>query len=320
MRIRLLALVAAVAGGPAAAADVVPAADHHQHLFSPAIAELFSTPERKFEALTAQDLIAHLDAAGIRRAAVLSVAYMWGRPDRPVEHEYDKVRAENDWTAGEAARYPDRLVAFCSVNPLKDYALDEVARCAKDRRLRHGLKLHFGNSDVQVDDPAHAAQLRRVFAAAGERGMAIAVHMRASISKKRPYGAGQARIFLEQLLPAAGRVPVQVAHLAGTGPGYDDPPAHEAMAVLVDAVARGDRRTRNLWFDVASNAGGGNTPERMASLAATIRKAGVRRILYGTDAALEGNTPRKGWEDFRKVGLTAKELATIAGNRAPYLR
>ena len=33
----------------ALAADVVPVADHHQHLFSPGIVELLSTPERKCE-------------------------------------------------------------------------------------------------------------------------------------------------------------------------------------------------------------------------------------------------------------------------------
>ena len=65
-----------------------PHADHHQHLFSPVIAELISaTP------IAADDLIALLDAAGIRRAAVLSVAYMFGSPSRTVENEYEKVKA-----------------------------------------------------------------------------------------------------------------------------------------------------------------------------------------------------------------------------------
>jgi hypothetical protein len=43
----------------------------------------------------------------------------------------------------------DRLRGFCGVNPLRDYALDELARCAEQPGLRHvahGLKLHFGNS------------------------------------------------------------------------------------------------------------------------------------------------------------------------------
>jgi hypothetical protein len=82
--------------------------------------------------------------------------------------------------------------------------------------------------------------------------MAIVVHMRASISKKRPYGARQARIFLDRVLPVAPDIPIQIAHLAGTGPGYDDPPADSAMAVLAEAVEKRDPRTRRLWFDVTT--------------------------------------------------------------------
>ena len=105
---------------------------------------------------------------------------------------------------------------------------------------------------MQVDDPAHLERLKQVFRAANKHRMAIAVHMRASISRKRPYGAAQAQVFLDQLLPAAPDVPVQVAHLAGSGPGYDDPPSDSAMEVLAKAAGQGDPRTRKLWFDVAS--------------------------------------------------------------------
>ena len=305
----------------AAPAEPAPAADHHQHLFSPGIVALLGTPERALPGITGNDLVAHLDAAGIRRAVVLSVAYMFGRPDRVVENEHEKVRAENDWTSAEVARHPGRLVGFCGVNPLESYALDEIARCSKDPNLRRGLKMHFGNSDVQLENPEHAAQLKRVFAAANGHRMAIAVHMRASISKQRPYGADQARIVLEQLLPAADRVTVQVAHMASSGPGYDDPPGQEAMAVLAEAVAKGDRRTRNLWFDLTSNAAGENSPEVTAKLVALIRKAGVKRVLFGSDAAIAPNVPPgEAWATVRRLPLTPAELATIAGNVPPYLR
>ena len=318
MPLNLLAIVAVLLAGPA---EVVPAVDHHQHLFGPGIAELLSTPERALSPLTAKDLVAHLDAAGIRRAVVLSTAYMFGRPDRPVENEREKVKAENDWTGAEVARHPGRLIAFCGVNPLKEYALDEIARCARDPNLRRGLKMHFGNSDVQLEIPAHAEQVRRVFRAANEHRMAIAVHMRASISKQRPYGADQARIFLDQLLPAAPDVIVQVAHMAGTGPGYDDPPAQSAMRVLAEAVKKGDRRTRNLLFDVTSNAGGENPPATTALLVRLIRRVGVRRVLFGSDAAIAPNMPpAEAWAVFRKLPLRDDEFKAIAGNVAPYVR
>ena len=296
-----------------------PAADHHQHLFSAPIVALIASSEVR--ELPAAGLVALLDAAGIRRAAVFSVAYMYGSPKRKIDDEYAKVRAENDWTAAQAAQYPDRLRAFCSFNPLKDYALDELARCAASPGLRHGIKLHFGNSDVQVDEPAHLERLKQVFRAANKHRMAIAVHMRASISKKRPYGAAQAQVFLDQLLPAAPDVPVQVAHLAGTGPGYDDPPSDSAMDVLARAAGKGDPRTRQLWFDVASVADLAISPANAARLVQRLRQAGTERILYGTDSAAGDNLrPRESWAAFRKLPLTPEELARIAANVAPYMR
>jgi predicted TIM-barrel fold metal-dependent hydrolase len=306
------------AAGPAAAPSA-PVADHHQHLFSPAIAALAAGSG--IPVIAAKDVIALLDTAHIQRGVLLSVAYMYGSPKRTIEDEYAKVRTENDWTAAQAAQYPGRLIAFCSFNPLKEYALAELKRCASRPNLGHGIKLHFGNSDVQLEIPEHAERLRQVFRAANANRMAIAVHMRASISKKRPYGAAQARIFLEQLMPLATDIPVQIAHMAGTGPGYDDPPSDAAMAVFADAVERNDPRTRQLWFDVASLAAPDIPPADAELLVRRIRQVGVGRILYGSDAAA-GDTPRprEGWAAFRKLPLTESEFAQIAGNVAPYLR
>jgi len=322
----LIALASAIAiaqngqsaGSNAQSEQIVPAADHHQHVFSQARIDFQASAGLK--PITAQDVINLLDKAGIRRAVLLSTAYSYGRPGSEPPDEYAKVKAENDWNAAQAALFPKRLIAFCSFNPLKDYALDELARCAKIPNLRHGIKLHFGNSDVQTEHPEHFEKLKRVFQAANSQRMAIIVHMRASISKKRPYGPEQARAFLE-LLSFAPDIPVQIAHLASSGPGYDDPPAHSVIEVLADAVAKKDPRTRKLWFDVASNAFPTNSAEVSELLVKLIRRIGVKRILYGTDAAVGNNlAPRESWEAFRQLKLSNKEIKTIAGNVAPYFR
>ena len=311
---------ACAAGGRGLGGRYTPAADHHQHLFSPDIVALLGSGSG-VTGLDAGDLVALLDSAGIRRAVVLSVAYMYGSPARTVEDEYAKVRAENDWTAAQAGLYPDRLLAFCGFNPLKEYALEELARCAASPRFGRGIKLHFGNSDVQLDEPVHLERLRQVFRAANERRMAIVVHLRASISRQRPYGAAQARAFLEQLLPLAPDVPVQVAHLAGTGPGYDDPPADSAMAVLAEAVGRGDPGTRRLWFDVTSVVDTAISRADASLVARRIRRVGVERVLFGSDAAVGENLrPRESWATFRSLPLTDDEIARMADNLAPYLR
>src|SRR5580765_6691548 len=169
----------------------VPLVDHHQHFFS---SETIGLGRATIAPLDAAALIAYLDAAGIQRAAVLSTAYQFGNPNRSsIENEYAKVKAENDWTSRQVALFPARLRGLCGVNPLKDYAIDEITRCAQDPGLRSGLKLHFGNSDVDLDNPAHVQQLIRVFRAANDRRMGIVVHMRSSVTRQRAYGAKEAR-------------------------------------------------------------------------------------------------------------------------------
>jgi len=317
MRLRLASLLGAVAAVAAAGqAPPGPLADHHQHLFGPAIVARATTP---MEMVDADRLIGLLDQAGIRQAAVLSLAYMYGNPNRPpVEHEYEAVKAENDWTSAQVAKYPDRLVAFCSVNPLRPYALDEIARCAGDPRLKRGLKLHFGNSDVNLTNPADAARLREVFALANRHRMAIVVHARTTISKQRPYGAEHARVFLETLLPAAPDVPVQIAHLAGSG-GYDEEGVDAALGVFVDAIAAKDPRVAKLWFDVSGIALIGNWPRPAARVAERIRQLGVQRVLWGADGAAGGTTPAAAWKAFTETPLTPGEIETIRTNVAPYL-
>jgi predicted TIM-barrel fold metal-dependent hydrolase len=316
--VRSLVLTASLLASVARAQT--PLGDYHQHVFSKEDIAL-AGPQSGLQPLDAKDVVALLDAAGIRKATLLSIAFWYGKPGRAVDDEIGQVRRENDWTAAQAARYPDRLVAFCSFNPLKDYAIRELERCASHPGMARGIKLHFGNSDVQLDDPAHVARLREVFAAANKHGMAIVVHLRPSISKGRPYGARQARIFLEQLLPAAPGVTVQVAHFAGTGPGYEDPPAREAMAVFASAMAAHDPRTRKLWFDVASIVDRDITPELAQLVAGMIRQVGTGRVLYGTDSAQGGNLrPRESWEAFKALPLTRDEFAHIANNVPPYMQ
>lgn len=312
MRIHISALLAAaLLCGPAWAA---PAADHYQHLASPAFAK--GGPKT----FTARELIAQMDEAGIERALLFSSAYQHGSSVRAVDKEADKVKLENDWTGAQADNYPKRLRAFCSVNPLRDYALRELARCAADPRLRVGVKIDLGSSDVQLDSADHLMRLQQFFRVINDHKMALVIHLRASVPKQRRFGAAQARLFLEFLMPLVPDVQVQVAHMAGAGPGYDDQKAEAAMAYLANAVEARDARTRNLWFDVAALADPAITPANAAKLVKRIRQVGAERVLFGSDGMRSGQRPGEAWEAFRKLPLSEDEFAKIAGNVAPYLK
>jgi predicted TIM-barrel fold metal-dependent hydrolase len=266
--------------------------------------------------ITADDLVAQLDAAGVARAVVLSSAYFFGSSYLPAAtNEQARVQAENDWVGAQAARFPNRLVAFCGVNPLKSYAVEEVRRCARSPNLS-GLKLHFANSGVDLLNPAHVAAVRSVFQAANESRLPIVAHVWVP---GRAYGAQHSGVFLEQLLPEAPDVVVQIAHLTGTGPGYADS-THAALGVFAEAIAAGDRRTSKLYFDVASNVVPGQAPEARARLAARLRLIGMTRVLFGSDSGGNNQTPLAAWRAFRELPLTEAEMDVVARNIAPYLR
>ncbi|HVF46596.1 MAG TPA: amidohydrolase family protein [Pyrinomonadaceae bacterium] len=294
-----------------------PRADHHQHVFSPDVAKL-----QGVTTITARDVIADLDAAGIERAVLLSTAYAWGRPGREPQNEYEMVKATNDWVGEQAALYPKRLVGFCGFNPLKDYAVAEIERCSRIPALLRGIKFHVGNSDVQMENPRHLEKLKAVFRAANAKRMSMVIHMRASFSLNRPYGAEQARAFIEHLLPLAPDITIQIAHLGSSGPGYDDPKVDAFMDALVAGVQDPQvKNRRNVWFDLTTIVHPTNTPERSAVVWRRIRQIGPDRILYGSDAPFGSNQrPKDAWAEIAKLGLTEKELRSIAGNRAPYMR
>jgi predicted TIM-barrel fold metal-dependent hydrolase len=145
------------------------------------------------------------------------------------------------------------------------------------------------------------------------------IHLRTRSTQ--PYGRDDAQLFLDKILPAAPDSVIQIAHLAGSGPGYPDN-ADAALRVFADAIAAGDPRTRNLIFDVTTVVTDTTDAATAALIAQRLRQLGLRRILFGSDLPLGGNpAPREAWQIFSmKLPLTRTEYATIATNVAPYLR
>ncbi len=108
--------------------------DFHTHIFPPRIkknrskyidsdscfAILYSSPDAKLA--TADELIASMDKEGIDISVVLNTG--WTTHELCVE--------TNDYILESIARYPQRLIGFCTVQPRSlGAALDEIERCAK---------------------------------------------------------------------------------------------------------------------------------------------------------------------------------------------
>jgi predicted TIM-barrel fold metal-dependent hydrolase len=181
------------------------------------------------------------------------------------------------------------------------------------------VKLHLEESDVDLTDPRHVEEVRKVFAEANRLRLPIAIHYR----NNRVDAVASTRSFLTDVLPAAPDVPVQIAHLSGGGM-YSEP----ALAMLADAVASGRPATRRLLFDLtdvartARDVPSGSAAAVMQRMVELMRKIGVERMVYGSDPAAFGRpAPREGWAEFRRVmPLSDEEVRLIANNVAPYLR
>ena len=297
---------------PVATPRTAPYVDYHEHLVSAAFQPFVQLPPRD-----GAELVRRLDAAGIARAVVLSVAYTYGDERKPIkEEDRDRMtREENDWTSAQVVANAPRLVGFCSANPLREAALAELQRCLKLPGMV-GIKQHWGNSGITLRNPAHLARMQQVFALAERLKVPVLVHMRARGGLN--YGPEDARLFLEKLLPTAPDVDVIVAHFAGGGDYSDE--LDQVMSAFADAAQRHDPATKNLYFDVAGVVTEEATPHLCALIAKRIRQIGPTHILYGSDTSPPGGSIRAGWEIFRsKVPLTPRELQTIMQNRLSFI-
>ena len=312
---------------------LMPRSENHAHIRSEAGADLLfriseavgqDTGDDPGGAIDAERLIAALDSVGVERAQVLSVAYFFGFPDLDVEGREEGMRAENDWVAGQVARFPDRLLGACSVNPLDTYAPAEVQRCADDPRLV-GLKLHFANSAVDLRDPDHVSRVADVFRVAGDNDLPIVAHMR---TRAPDYGARDVRAFIDGVLSQAPDLPVQLAHMAGWG-GYDAP-TDEALVTFIEAFASGALDRELYTFDLAAVAvppelAGADTAmvqqleAANALLSQRILELGTDRVVYATDwSALAIGAYAASLRE--SLSLSVEELADVMDNVGPMVR
>ncbi|MDQ6829911.1 MAG: amidohydrolase [Gemmatimonadota bacterium] len=187
----------------------------------------------------------------------------------------------------------------------------------------HGLKLHFANARLDLRNPADVEKASAVFAAANAERLPILVHLRA---RNAPFGARDARIFIEKILPAARDVPVQLAHLAGWG-SYDQA-NDDALVAFIDAMKSGEIDRSHLYFDVAAVFvvvwRGLKLDASVSSwtpvIAQRMREIGLDHVLFGTDWPSLRSQSTIATFLLNESGLTRAEVHRVFGNLAPYLQ
>ena len=134
--------------------------DFHTHVFPPQVKKNRSTyidsdpcfailySEKDAKLATADELIADMDKHGVDISIITNIG--WTTHELCIE--------TNDYILESIARYPDRLVGFCAVQPNSyDAAIDEIERCAQGGikgvgELRPDMQL-FNLDDKEIMQP-----------------------------------------------------------------------------------------------------------------------------------------------------------------------
>jgi predicted TIM-barrel fold metal-dependent hydrolase len=302
--VALIALVAALSSPTSSAAQELTATgaalDVHTHLASQFLVDMLTGGG--VPAAGADDLVQKLDEANVRRAIILSAAYLgW-----PVGLTDDtNVIPENDLVASAVAEYPDRLIGFCGINPLFPSALDEIDRCLALPGMA-GIKIHFEGSGIDTAKPADVAALSAVFARAAQLDAPVLMHvadpMGLPLNKEGHAG-------LAEVLNAHPTVRVVHAHCAGN---TDD----DTIDIWLRVGASG-YHAETSWVEIsACMYYYSDAPLAQRELMVwRLRKWGIGHVLFGSDYfALDGETPAETMAGLAKFPFTQEELDTILNN------
>ena len=323
-------------------ADPAPRADHHLHIQSAMVTDFLGEVQKVmpaafegisgdiFQVRTGEDALRELDRAGIQQGVLLSAGYMFGFSVMSLQPEEVArlMRAENQFNVDQALASNGRLVAMVGINPFLDNALDELNYWSQQPGAA-GVKLHLGNSGLDLGNPDQVKTLAAFFAAASKARMPLVVHLRGAA----PFTAANITTFIETVLSQAGDLPVQISH--GGSFGGIDAATLEALQLYGAAIARGAPGTAKLVLDLSAVA-----QLDLASLAGVpkegiethsadewrtlyvneMRQVGLDRFVLASDwPAL---TPPAEYFAAERSALpvTDAEWAELCGNVAPYLR
>lgn len=316
--------------------NLVPVADHHLHIRSEASSkalvilqkELTGREISQLDPTGSDRVINMLDEASIEHGALLSVAYFFAAPDVDFPNEYEKVKQENNYVSNQAAKYPNRLAAFCSLNPLSSYAEEEIRRCS-DLPQVAGLKLHLANSNVDLRNEKHVQKLSSVFELSEQLDLAIVIHL---FTRNPDYGEKDASIFVNQVLADAPKVTVQIAHLGGAGA------FNKTTSEVIDFFEKASTEKpklmdNDLFFDLSATVA---NPEVVIARGDTTRAEEMRknndaltqkleefnsnRLLFGTDWIAVSRKPADYSALFKSLPIETSTLKAILKNKAPYLK
>ncbi|MCZ6539255.1 MAG: amidohydrolase family protein [Chloroflexi bacterium] len=247
--------------------------------------DLFANPKAKI--VQTEDLLASMDRAGVDKS--VCVGFGWTDPGI--------ARESNDYNLEAARSHPDRLVAFCSVNPLwGEDAVTELRRC-HEAGARGVGELH---PDTQGILDADMSALAPVFDAARALGMPVLMHASEPVGHGYP---GKGTVTPGLLMAVVNAFPGNTFIFSHFGGGL---PFYGLMPEVKSAL-------KNVYFDSAA------FPflYRPEVFDVAARAIGAEKILFASDFPVV--TQQRALKDFELAGLGPGQSRLIRGANAVQL-
>jgi len=246
---------------------------------------LYSEPKAKLA--TAEELVASMDECGIDKSVVLNLGW--------VSHEL--CVETNDYILEAVARYPQRIIGFCVIQPLaREEAVRELERCAENGARGIGEM----RPDVQGFDLRDNALMKPLIESAIEHDLVFLIHASEPVGHEY-FGKGS--ITPDTIYPfilGFPRLKLVCAHWGGGLPFY------ALMPEVAEALT-------NTYFDTAATPFLYRPPifQHVADI------VGIERILFGSDYPLL--SPTRIIDQLALVDLGEEDRAKILGGNAQRL-
>jgi len=270
--------------------------DFHTHIFpesirtqrqryctdDPAFGLLYASAKSRM--VGADQLIAQMDTYGVDKA--VTFGFPWCSPSTTKLH--------NDYIVEAVARYPDRLIGFCCVDPMQPQAPGEVERC-----LEAGLsgigELAFYCSEFDCSD---LGSMDEIMTLASRFDCPVMIHTNEPVGHVYP---GKTSNTLAQIYAFVKKHPNNRLVLAHWGGGIF---WYNLMKKEVRDVLR------NVWFDTAASP----FLYRPDIYRLALELTGPDKILLGTDYPLL--SVQRYIEEMRQAGLTENDTQNICYRNA----
>ncbi len=270
--------------------------DFHTHIFPPHIREnpgkyvesdpsfatMYSSPKAKM--ISAEELVESMDREGIDVSVVTNIG--WRTHELCVE--------TNSYILEAIAKYPKRLVGFCTVQPLSlEAALSEIERCARAGargigEMRPDTQL-LNTGDEEIMIPFISALVRNK--------LILLTHSSEPVGHQYP---GKGMVTPGMLYPLITGFPDLVLVCAHWGGGL---PFYGLMPEVKKAMA-------NTYFDTAASPFL-YSPRIYRQVSQIV---GAEKILFGTDYPLMRQS--RVIKDIRFAGLSPEEEELIFSGNA----